>query len=128
MGTDYTQNYFDNQGAKISTSQENQNCLEKAPMGRPIKVTPEPGTQASRLKQLREAMGYQTQKAFAEFLGISSKLYNMYERGTPVSRLNAILIAKKCRVPVGWIHDGEEGDLSKGMLIRLGLMPPEAEG
>jgi len=34
-------------------------------MGRPITTMPEPGTSGDRAKRIREAMGYQTQKAFA---------------------------------------------------------------
>lgn len=80
------------------------------------------------MKTLREAMGYQTQAGFAKFLGISYELWNSYERGAaPVSRISADLIVKKCPgISTGWIHEGKEGDLSKGMLIRLGLMPPPA--
>lgn len=98
-------------------------------MGRPITVMPEMGTQGYRMKLLREAMGYQTQKAFADRYGFSLSLWNQYERGqSPVSRLAAQSLVRQIPgLSTGWIEDGKEGDLSKGMLIRLGLLPPDAD-
>ena len=77
------------------------------------------------MRLLRERMGFQTQMAFAKHLGISYPLWNSYERGAaPVSRINALKIVQKYPgLSTGWIQEGKEGDLSKGMCIRLGLLP-----
>lgn len=95
--------------------------------GRPITKVPEIGTQAHRMMTLREAMGYQTQKGFADRYGFSLSLWNQYERGqSPVSRLAANKLVRQIPgLSIGWIEEGKEGDLSKGMLIRLGLLPPD---
>jgi DNA-binding transcriptional regulator YiaG len=127
MTEDNSQNEFDNQGSKTPESHNYQNsCINSSKMGRPIKSEPQAGTQGYRMKILREAMGYQTQKAFADKLGISLSLWNQYERNeAPVSRINAKKIANQIPgLSTGWINEGSEGDLSKGMLIRLGLLPP----
>ncbi len=80
------------------------------------------------MKTLREAMGYQTNKAFAARLGFSLARWNGYENGKPVSRLAAKQIARHCPgVSPGWIHEGDTGDLSTTMARKLGLLPAEGD-
>jgi transcriptional regulator with XRE-family HTH domain len=94
-------------------------------MARPIKSVPEPGSQAERMRNLREAMGYQTQHAFAKKYGFSLARWNGYERGKPVSRLAAKQLVRQIPgLSTGWIEDGAIGDLSTAMARRLGLLPP----
>lgn len=97
-------------------------------MGRPIKSVPEPGSQAERMRILREAMGYQTQIAFAKRYGFSLARWNGYERGTPVSRLAAKQLVRQIPgLSTGWIEDGATGDLSTSMARKLGLLPAEGD-
>lgn len=96
-------------------------------MPRPIQHMPEPGTQADRVRRIREAMGYQTQKAFAKRYGFSPNQWNNFERGSPVSRMAAQSLAKQIPgLSVGWILENETGSLSLEMARKLGLLPPDA--
>lgn len=96
-------------------------------MGRPITTMPEPGSSADRARRIREALGFQTQKAFAELYGFSSNQWNNYERGSPITRKAAQSLAR--RIPgltVGWILDNEPAGLSLEMARKLGVVPAEA--
>ena len=95
-------------------------------MGRPIRKIPEPGTQAARMRTLREAMGYQTQAAFAKRYGFSLGRWNNFETGKPVGRLAAKQLVRQIPgLSTGWIEDGAEGDLSTAMARKLGLLPSD---
>ncbi len=88
---------------------------------------PTPGTPAERVRRLREAMGYQTQKAFALRYGFSPNQWSNYENGSPVSRQAAQSLARQIPgVTTGWILDNETGGLSLEMARKLGLLPPGA--
>lgn len=97
-------------------------------MPRPIVNMPEPGTQADRARRIREAMGYQTQKAFAQRYGFSPNQWNNFERGSPISRMAAQSLARQIPgLSVGWILENETGSLSLEMARKLGVLPPAAE-
>jgi DNA-binding XRE family transcriptional regulator len=79
---------------------------------------------AARLRQLREALGYQRQDKFAEWLGISPARYGNAERGMPLSRQMAQLIVAKCPgVTEAWLYRGEITHLSDVMTKLLGYLP-----
>lgn len=129
MEKSYSQNHFDNQGSKLSgLGVRRENWITPPIMGRPIKSVPAPGSQAERMRRLREAMGYQTNKAFAERYGFSLSRWNGYERGGPVSRLAAKQLVRQIPgLSTGWIEDGATGDLSTAMARKLGLLPTEGD-
>jgi len=59
-----------------------------------------------RIKFLREKNG-QTQKEFADFLGLDVQTISCYERGKLIPRPRKInLIAVKCGVKVSWLLSG----------------------
>lgn len=96
-------------------------------MGRPITVMPEPGTTADRAKRIREAMGFNTQKAFAKRYGFTSNQWNNYERGSPISRKAAQSLARQIPgLTVGWIIENESAGLSLEMARKLGVVPADA--
>ena len=93
-------------------------------MGRPITTMPEPGTSGDRAKHIREAMGYQTQKAFARRYGFSGNQWNNYERGSPIPRKAAQSLARQIPgLTVGWILEAEEAGLSLEMARKLAVVP-----
>jgi hypothetical protein len=129
MDETYTQNEIDNQASTLSRLEHSQKKPKnRNNMGRPIKSVPEPGSQAERMRILREAMGYQTQIGFAKRYGFSLARWNGYERGKAVSRLAAKQLVRQIPgLSTGWIEDGATGDLSTAMARRLGLLPPEGD-
>ncbi len=88
-------------------------------MGRPITTLPEPGSSADRARRIREAMGFQTQKAFAELYGFSSNQWNNYERGSAISRIAAQSLSRQIQgLTTGWVLDGDPVGLSVEMARR----------
>lgn len=80
---------------------------------------------AQRAKRLREALGYGGQggqKAFADFLGVSSKRWNNIERGvTPFSKGIAVAIRRKVSgIDRDWLEEGDPSGLSFSMAQLLG--------
>lgn len=127
MATERNPRKFGNQPPKECGLGRSPNIFYNESMGRPITTMPEPGTTAHRARSLREAMGYQTQKAFAERYGFSANQWNNFERGSPISRIAAQSL--KAQIPgltTGWILDGDPAGLSLDMARRLGVLPPEA--
>lgn len=75
---------------------------------------------AQRLKTLRMALGYESQPAFAAFLGIEFKRYSNLERGHPISSQVAILLCQKVSgLSTDWIYFGREDALSVSLAARL---------
>lgn len=105
----------------------NPNIFYNGAMGRPITVMPEPGTSADRARRVREAMGFQTQKAFAEHYGFKANQWNNYERGSPIPHKAARQLSRQIRgLTVGWILDNEPEGLSLEMARKLGVVPADA--
>lgn len=85
---------------------------------------PEPGSQADRARRLREAMGYQTQTAFAKRYGFSKNRWQNFENGFPMSRQAAQSLARQIPgLTVGWLLENETGSLSLEMARKLGVLP-----
>ena len=122
-----TQKSFERQASKKLRLNKTQSFLYSVAMGRPILNLPEPGSQAYRARKLREAMGFQTQKAFAEQYGFTMAQWNNYERGSPIPYRAAQSLARKIGgLSVLWILEGDESGLSLDMARKLGLLPPRA--
>ncbi len=76
---------------------------------------------AGRMTQLREAMGFEFQNVFADWLGIEPNRWNNFERGKPVSNDVAQLLVRKCPgLSLDWIYNGSLTGLSVAMAKRLG--------
>lgn len=87
-------------------------------------MVPEPGTSADRARKIREAMGFETQIAFATRYGFTKAQWNNFERGYPISRKAAHQLARQIPgLSIGWILDGATGDLSVDIARRLGVLP-----
>ena len=120
-------NCFDNQAPKESGLSLSPNIFYNSEMARPINTMPEPGTTAMRARQLREAMGYKTQKAFAQRYGFSPNQWNNYERGSPISRIAAQSLSRQIQgLTTGWVLDGDPAGLSLEMARKLGILPNDA--
>jgi len=80
--------------------------------------------QPERLKRLREALGYETQTAFAERLGISLGRWNNFENGKPLSHE---IVTKLLRLVPGltsdWLYYGRTGGLPVETARWLGEFP-----
>lgn len=127
MGKANNPNSFGNQAPKESGLNNSPKNFYNEAMGRPITKMPEPGTTAERARRLREAMGYRTQKAFAERYGFGPNQWNNYERGSPISRIAAQSLARQIPgLTMGWILDNEPAGLSLDMARKLGVLPPDA--
>jgi hypothetical protein len=127
MAEAYNPTSLGNQAPKKSGLPNFPSFFNKPSMGRPIKNQPQPGTPAERVRKLREAMGYQTQKSFAVRYGFTPNQWTNYENGSPVSRQAAQSLARQISgVTTGWILDNETAGLSLTMARKLGILPPEA--
>lgn len=61
-----------------------------------------------RLKALRLALGFKTQKAFAEAIGVEKNTYNPWEKGArPLTFEGACLIRKKFNIPLDYQFYGQ---------------------
>lgn len=64
-----------------------------------------------RLKELRLALGYKTQSAFADDLGLDKSTYNPWEKGNrPLTFEGACLIRKKFKIPLDYLFFGDAID------------------
>jgi len=71
---------------------------------------------ADRLKLLRRVVSGESQTAFAARLGIETKRWNNFERGSPLSKEVAFLIVKKFpNVTLDWLWLGN----ADGMPVRF---------
>ena len=75
---------------------------------------------AQRLAKLREVMGFDSQRAFAAYLGVGYERYNNVERGLPLSSQLATIIVRKCPgVTRDWLLDGDASTLAPKMAKAL---------
>lgn len=66
---------------------------------------------APRLKALREALGYRTQKAFADSLKIEKNTYNPFETGKrELTFETACLIRRRHKIPIDYLFWGDMED------------------
>lgn len=80
----------------------------------------DPKTVAKRLKHLREALGFPTQAAFANELGIERNTYNPFEKGArELTFETACLIRKKFKIPIDWLFWGEDDELPYHIKVKL---------
>jgi hypothetical protein len=71
-------------------------------------ISPLDGSQvAQRLRLLRKAVSGDNQTAFAAKIGIEPRRWNNFERGSPLSKEVAILLARKIPgVSLDWLYLG----------------------
>ena len=75
---------------------------------------------AKRLVRTRLALGYMTQSAFAEQLGIGSPQYSVFESGKRRISLGvALLIWEKFGVSLDWIYCGDAAGLPAALYKKL---------
>jgi DNA-binding XRE family transcriptional regulator len=80
---------------------------------------------AERLKRLRETMGYETQSAFAAFLGISVQRWSNFENGMPISQEIVFLLVRSIPgLSSDWLYFGNPDGLSVSLARRLGEVGP----
>lgn len=80
----------------------------------------DPKIVAKRLKHLREALGFATQAAFANELGIERNTYNPFEKGArELTFETACLIRRKFKIPIDWLFWGEDDDLPYHIKVKL---------
>ena len=66
-----------------------------------------------RIRDLREAMGYDRPIFFADFMGWSPQQLSNYETGQKRPEVSqAIQLCRKTNVPLDWIYRGEPAGLS----------------
>lgn len=65
-------------------------------------------TIAARLRALRIELGYGTQTAFADRLGIDKSTYNLYEKAKrPLTFETACLIRREFGISIDWLFFGD---------------------
>ncbi|WP_239629832.1 helix-turn-helix transcriptional regulator [Bradyrhizobium sp. I71] len=106
----------------VRTCQEFATCeTTSAPLRGAISaMIDDPKTIAKRLKNLREALGFDSQVAFAKELGIGRNTYNPFEKGTrELTFETACLIRAKFRIPIDWLFWGEDDELPYHIKVKL---------
>lgn len=70
---------------------------------------------------LREALGYSSQTAWAQFLGMSLERWNNYERGSNVPSAVALQLVQKVGngLSLDWIYNGKREALTVDLDRRL---------
>jgi transcriptional regulator with XRE-family HTH domain len=90
-------------------------------------VIDDPKIVGARLKALRLELGYKSQTAFAEKLGIEKNTYNPYEKGTRALTFEtALKIRRNFGVSVDWLFFGDLGMTSQSLMLKLGRFPGAA--
>lgn len=80
----------------------------------------DPKIVSKRLKNLRLALGFTTQVAFADHLGIEKNTYNPFEKGSrELTFETACLIRKKFKIPIDWLFWGDDEDLPYHIKVKL---------
>ena len=75
---------------------------------------------AGRITRTRLALGFKTQTAFSEEIGIQSYLYNPFERGKRrVSLEVALRIRDRFGVPLDWTYCGDDRRLPAALSKKL---------
>ena len=71
-----------------------------------------PEVVGKRLAATRLALGYESQKEFADALGLGKSTYNPYEKGTrPLTLQTALLIQDRFHIPINWLLKGDPSQL-----------------
>lgn len=79
---------------------------------------------ADRATRLRKACNYDTQVAFADFLGVSTQRWNNVEVGFPIRTDMAILLVRKVPgLTLDWLYLGKPDGLPLELARRLGEVP-----
>lgn len=79
---------------------------------------------AGRLKALRLELGFSSQQAFAEKLGIDKSTYNPYEKGTrPLTFETACLIRREFGISLDWLFFGDLQQSALQTMARIGRGP-----
>lgn len=98
--------------------------LERQSPGRMAKTNEPTGKNSphsQRLKRLREVMGFPTDTAWAEYLGIPVQRWSNVANGMPVSRdLSFLLVQKVPGLTLDWIYFGKSDGLPLMLARRLG--------
>jgi DNA-binding XRE family transcriptional regulator len=80
---------------------------------------------AERLKKLREAMGYESQTAWAKLLGISLARWNNVENGKSLGNDLAFKLVRTVPgLTLDWLYLGVSAGLPIELARRLGELPP----
>ncbi|MGE0579350.1 MAG: helix-turn-helix domain-containing protein [Reyranella sp.] len=80
----------------------------------------DPKTVGKRLKNLREALGFTSQVAFAKELGIKRNTYNPFETGErELTFETACLIRKKFKLAIDWLFWGDDEELPYHIKVKL---------
>lgn len=83
----------------------------------------DPATIGARLRAVREALGYENQKDFADKAGISPTAYNNWEVG--YKRIGVDMAARLCstyRITLDWIYFGDASGLPGNVAAKLAGM------
>lgn len=86
---------------------------------------------ARRLRGLRLELGFKTQTAFADEIGIDKSTYNLFETGKrSLTFETALMIRAKWGITIDWLFFGDLGPAAQNIMVKLGRFPgpgaPEA--
>lgn len=107
---------------KMRTSQVFASCetTAKALRGAILTMIDEPELIAKRLKNLRKALGFPSQIAFATELGIERNTYNPFETAQrPLTFETACLIRVKFKIPIDWLFWGEDDQIPYHVKVKI---------
>lgn len=83
---------------------------------------------ASRLRNLRIALGFTTQVAFAQALGIAKHTYNPFEKGTrDLTFDTACRIRVKFKIPIDWLFWGDGDELPYHVKSKLDALMAQGD-
>jgi transcriptional regulator with XRE-family HTH domain len=78
------------------------------------------GAIAARLKATREALGYSSQKEFADRAGVTTTAYNNWERGKKRPDIeSAIRLCTEYALTLDWIYRGDATGLPHGVAVKV---------
>lgn len=73
-----------------------------------------------RLENLRDALGFKTQVAFAAEIGVERNTYNGFKQGKrELTFETACLIRKKFKIPIDWLFWGDDDELPYHIKVKL---------
>lgn len=79
---------------------------------------------AGRLRALQKELGFKTQTAFAEALGIDKSTYSLYVNGhRPLTFETALLIRKQWGISLDWMFFGDLGMAPQSLMLKVGRYP-----
>ena len=81
-------------------------------------------TRGARMRHMRQSLGYEEQKSFAEAIGVSKSRWNNVENGFPISEAMAALLCSRFPgIDRDYIQAGDTRGLTMEMARLLGLFP-----